>query len=400
MPANPLVLGVILLVFALNLVFIGLDRRMFSYDDSWYAETSIRFLDTWAREGLSGAGTFFIEKTFMGVKAPLIVLLPQPLLLVFGRHDFVFLLANALCLIVASAYLAALARAYVGQTVAAVAVLVFSLMPLTAYLTRQFFVELLLTTIVLMFVYHAVKSEQFTRTGHSLAAGLAFGLGMLAKVTFPVFIAGVLALVLFESARRHKAYSGLALLIVLACLGPALALAGALLGYPWTAGAGLAVTAVVLFFLWGRLPRWRLNLGGAVSLALWSALLWHLHNAKTVFSYFYSAAVGEISMDYGAQELFSLDAVRDFWVNNVNVGFGVAFVLGLAAVLLLVLATSFVRGTLAEKRGTTTTALWLVAAWVIPAAIAFTLGTTERPASCCHCCRGPPCCTPCSCKPC
>lgn len=372
--ANPLVLGVILLVFALNLVFIVLDRRTFSYDDSWYAETSIRFLDTWAREGLPGACTFFIEKTFMGIKAPLIVLLPQPLLLVLGRHDFVFLLANALCLIVASVYLASLARAYAGQTVAAVAVLVFSLMPLTACLTRRFFVEILLTTIVLMFVYHAVKSEQFTRVGHALAAGLAFGLGMLAKVTFPVFIAGVLALVLFETARRHKAVSGLALVILLACLGPALTVAGTLLGYPWAPGAGLAVSAVFLLFLWGRPPRWRFNLGGAVSLALWSALPWYLHNAKTIFTYFYSAAVGEISMDYGAQELFSLDAIRNFWIHNTNVGFGVAYVLGLAVALFLVLATSFVRGTLAQRRGTTTAALWLIGAWIIPAAIAFTLG--------------------------
>ena len=56
-------------ILAVHLAFISLNRRSFSYDDAWYADTAIRFLDVWSAGHLPEAYDFFVNDTFLGIKA-------------------------------------------------------------------------------------------------------------------------------------------------------------------------------------------------------------------------------------------------------------------------------------------------------------------------------------------
>ncbi|MCZ6699275.1 MAG: glycosyltransferase family 39 protein [Planctomycetota bacterium] len=389
-------------VLAVHLVFIALNRRTFSYDDAWYADTAIRFLDAWSAEGLPGAYEFFVNKTFMGNKAPLIILPPQPFLLIFGRHDFVFPLSNLMCLIGVAAYLAALTRSLGGRAMGTLAALVFCMMPLTMYVTRIFFVELLVTLLVLMFIFHGLESRHFTHRGHALLAGLALGLGLLAKVLFPLYVGGVVILLLWGASRRHGSVLSVLLTMALACVGPALACGGPallavgellislgaprqgsavsgmgeLLAFTGSVYVGLALSGIALVVLWWwRRPAWRFNLAAAASVGLWVSLIWYLPNFKTIAEFTYSNSIGQVSKDYGSANILDLDAIGRYWLGNVNTGFGVVFGLALT-VLLLVLALVLL--VTLRRRSRIATRVWrgllVIVAWLIPALIVFTLG--------------------------
>ena len=363
----------LLLVFLIHVPFVAFHRGTFTYDDSWYGETSLRFLDKLSREGIPGAYDLFSRWSFSGMKAPLIILAPQPFLLIFGRHDATFLLTNLFLLLVACAYLRALARLYLSRLAADLVVLTFALMPMTAYLTRAFFVEILLTAVTLAFIYHAVRSEGFTCRKHSILTGVAFGLGMLAKVTFPLYICGVFALILFRYLRANREWIALPLLFILACLGPAGSFLAHHHKHETAMSMGLGLTALILIIVWFAASRRQANLFIAASLALWTAMPWYLYNAETVFKYTYSASVGEISKDYGAADMYAWAPIRDFWIGNVNYAFGVAFVAALAVMLVVLLPASFIRAKPAElgrKQGV----VQLIVLWLLPALIAFTLG--------------------------
>lgn len=66
-------------------------------------------------------------------------------------------------------------------------------------------------------VWAILASDRFARTGVAALAGVAVGLGMLSKQNFPIFVAGLLAVVLARGGWRHwrglLAFAGIALLI-------------------------------------------------------------------------------------------------------------------------------------------------------------------------------------------
>ncbi len=337
--------AIVLLVLA-QVVFLALDRRTFSYDDSWYAETSLRLLDALARGGVPEAWTQFVERSLGGIKAPLVVALPVPLLLVFGRHDFVFPLTNLLCFAVAAAYLAALLRRYAGPLAIAAAVLALGMMPLTNLTIRQFFVEIPLAALLVMAVYHLDRGEQFSRTGHATLAGLAIGLAVLAKVTTPVFLLGILLLEYVRTARRHAGWLTPLGGVAIGLAGPALAVVLAATGLPYALPVALLATIALVAWRLALCPGPVSNVASMVAPAAWVPLPWYLHNWNTITEYAVSNSVGEISRYYGAAELLSPAAMANFWLANINVGFGMAWLGGTVLCLVLAGLTS-----LATERG-------------------------------------------------
>ncbi|MBK9129031.1 MAG: glycosyltransferase family 39 protein [Phycisphaerales bacterium] len=337
--------AIALLVLA-QVAFLALDRRTFSYDDSWYAETSLRLLDALARGGVPEAWMQFIERSLGGIKAPLVVALPLPLLLVLGRHDYVFPLTNLLCFAVAAAYLAALLRRYVGPLATAAAVLALGLMPLTNLTIRQFFVEIPLAALLVMAVYHLDRSEQFTRAGHAALAGLAIGLAVLAKVTTPVFLVGILFLEYVRLARRDAGWLPPLAGVAIGLAAPALGVVLAVFRIPHALPIALAVTALLLAWRLALRPGPVSNVASMTALAAWVPLPWYLHNWNTITEYAVSNSVGEISRYYGAAELLSAAAMANFWLANINVGFGVVWLGGTLLCLVMAGLTS-----LATERG-------------------------------------------------
>ena len=121
-------------------------------------------------------------------KAPLVSLLPLPAYLLAGKG-----LAPALCANVAAWALAGwcawrLGRRFAGEAGGAWAAGCVALLPLGYGLSRHFYAEPLLTAIVLGTL------EVLLAGGRPVALGLLLGLGMLAKVSFPLYVAVPMAL--------------------------------------------------------------------------------------------------------------------------------------------------------------------------------------------------------------
>jgi hypothetical protein len=109
------------------------------------------------------------------------------------------------------------------------AVVFLCFMPLVAGLTRQFLVELPLMAAVLLWHEVLIRSEFLQRQGEEKKLGVILGLGMLLKVTFPLFIlgsilAGIVVRVLPPSAGkkalwdRRQAVSRVAVVLCLAAV--------------------------------------------------------------------------------------------------------------------------------------------------------------------------------------
>ncbi|MBN2406899.1 MAG: glycosyltransferase family 39 protein [Elusimicrobia bacterium] len=114
-----------------------------------------------------------------------------------------------------------------GKTAASIAVLLFMLYPSVYGFSRKFSFEIFILPVSAFFVYYLVKSSRFSDTRASAAAGALFGIGMLVKTSFLIYISGPLLFVLAgglftrSAAERPRICRniGLFLLIALAVCG-------------------------------------------------------------------------------------------------------------------------------------------------------------------------------------
>lgn len=372
---GPWVPAIIVVFLLTHLIYLAIDQRPFAWDDAWYAETALRLNDAWSQGGVFGAAAYFLKA--LESKAPLIVLLPQPFLFLFGREDSTFALANAAAWGVASIYVALLARRLVSPGAAPLAVLMLAIMPLTSGMIRIYFVEMTLTALVAMTIYHWLASQDFTSRRHSICMGVAIGLGELGKVHFPVFIAGILLWAAIRTWRTHRAPGQLVLVIAASLLGPLLAVGAAWAGRGDVGVLlGLGLTIGVVQALRERGAEWRGNLAAAVSVAIWIPLPWYLFNGKTVLEFAYQASVGPLSKFYGSSELLDWAAIRAYWWSNLNFGIGAALAACIASMAILLVPIAAVRRATAVAN--VTGVLRLAAFWVIPAVIVFTSGRNRE----------------------
>ncbi len=112
-----------------------------------------------------------------------------------------------------------------------VAATVFATAPMVAYLTVRFQLDLPLAAMVAASLLAALATEDFTRRGAALAAGVVLGLGMLTKPTLPVYV-GLLLLVLAWRGGRARAWVNLALTVAVAAVISAPWYGPRLLGLP------------------------------------------------------------------------------------------------------------------------------------------------------------------------
>lgn len=381
-------LGALLLVGAGHGAFFALDHPNFGYDDSWYAECTNRLLDAWSGEGLASAYDYFMRIALGGQKSPFILLPALPLVLLLGRVELAYVLASVAGWLLASVYLYRLIARFAEPRLAAAGVLLFSLMPLTVDMTRQFYVETWMTALAAMFVFHYTESAGFTHRRHALLAGVAGGLGLLAKVTFPIYVVGLIAADGLAWLLRDRARLGAAAgAVLIGAVGPVAALAAAQFLAPgWSLLGGGGVTAILLLGARIRAARrargmreagsadgaWRCNLALSAALGLWIGLPWYAYNGGKIFGFALSAAVGKLSLDYGDRDYLSLASIGRYWLSSVNAGVGVVSVAALAVALVAALLGSFVRRCDYSGRG-----WWrgvgVAAAWVIPALVVCTL---------------------------
>jgi len=193
------------------------------WDDSWYLAGAVRLFDRFAEEGLGGYWRGFEHA--LGDKAPLITVLPFPFFCLLGRSTYVIYLVNSVACVVLGWALYRLARKFFEEKTALLAVFFALTSPMLLGLSRIFLVEYWLTTLTVCAVWALAEWEDTRRWRWLLALGAFCGLGLLTKITFPLFTGPVVAVVLVRVyGKRVLALLGAVLLIAL----PAVALAG-----PW-----------------------------------------------------------------------------------------------------------------------------------------------------------------------
>lgn len=200
----------------------------------------------------------------------MITLLPFPLYALFGTGERIAVWANLAALGAACAAVYAAARALWPEHprrdgIAALAAALTALIPLLYGLSRVFFVEPLLTALVAAAIWRVAAASKDRRDGARLGALLGFGL--LAKILFPLYLAGPVWL----RRRELKPHAKAALL-----LGGALAATWYafnlpyIVGFAWSAGFGkiAADYAGEAAGLTGRLSAFAAMMLGALSAPL------------------------------------------------------------------------------------------------------------------------------------
>lgn len=208
--------------------------RMF--DDAYYLIESVDLFHTLKEKGI---GAFLAGTTVYSRRGhpPMPKILPTFMYLVLGPGTNEALYAYAALIVVFCVYLFLLARELLdNEGNALLAVVITCLFPITYGMWRHAMAEFGIAVAVTGCLYHLIRSQTFQRSGHALAVGLFVGWGFLWKVTFPVFVGGAIALVLFRS-RRELSMRGLAVALV-----AVLVVAG-----PFYARSWLPVVAFTLF---------------------------------------------------------------------------------------------------------------------------------------------------------
>jgi len=282
-----------------------------SFDDAWYLEVSFRLLSA-ADQGPAALAQAWTEA--FRIKAPLLSLLPLPLYAVFGPGEKVALWVQQASLVLGWASVYGLGRRLYGEKAALAAVCAAALTPLLYGLSRVFLVECVLTTLVVAF-HWAVLELRPERPRDGVLLGLLFGLGLLCKITFPLYVAGIL----FLERDRFRRDS--------------------------TVAAGLAASI----------------LAGS----------WYAFNLPYVLGFAWSAGFGRIAKDYGGSVLASPGLALAFWKGAGREALSFPFLL--ASVALAALAWRLRRAGWTPGR-----AEFLLASWFLLPAAVFTLGVNKE----------------------
>jgi len=205
-----------------------------AFDDAWYLEVSFRLFNS-LKHGLPAFASEYASA--FRIKAPLLSVLPLPLYAVFGMGERLPIWTNLAALGAACACVFGAARALWSEhprrdAIAALAAALTAVIPLIYGLSRIFFVEPVLTALVAGSVW-AVAAKTDRRAG--LRLGVLFGLGLLAKILFPLYLAGPLWLRRKELRPHMK--SALFVAIPLAATWYAFNLPY-IMGFAWSAGFG------------------------------------------------------------------------------------------------------------------------------------------------------------------
>lgn len=222
--------------FVLTARHIALNAAPPAWDDAWYLEVSFRLWNALKHSPAAFARAYL--EAFR-IKAPLIALTPLPLYALFGAGERVAVWANLpLAVLGAWAWSRAAAAWWRGhprgRDAAALGGALAALTPLTFGLSRLFFVETLLTALLGLFAWRCAVADARDRSEGRLL-GVLFGLGLLTKITFPLFAAG-----LIWPARRRLLPHWKTAALVAGAIAASWYLENApyVLGFAWSAGFG------------------------------------------------------------------------------------------------------------------------------------------------------------------
>lgn len=173
-----------------------------TFDEAWYLENAYRFWHALTADGLAAfarawAGAFRF-------KAPFASAAPLPFFAVFGLSYETALLSNVAALAVLAVSVHGLGRRLFSPAAGALAAALAMLMPLTAALSRTFFVETWLTAWTAAFLWRLAESDGLRAPRAPMGLGLTFAAGVLTKVTFPGIVAGPVLLTVWRRLKDPR----------------------------------------------------------------------------------------------------------------------------------------------------------------------------------------------------
>ena len=178
-----------------NAIWIFLDNSTPSFDQSSYMNVAMAFRDALQNGGPKDL--FDAIKDTDPARGPLFSIVILPFLLVFGDDSRSGVLPNIIFAPIL--YLAAGQIAWIifrSGTARLLAIAFVATMPLLVGLHHEILQDYLLVTLTTVSVLLLLLGERFQKRRFCIGLGVAMGLGTLTKVTFPVFLAGPLAVVL------------------------------------------------------------------------------------------------------------------------------------------------------------------------------------------------------------
>lgn len=315
-------LTLVVLLFAVsNLIWWARDLVPPMWDQSDYLLHAQYLYQALTEDGL---GAFYVSLLKgLAYKAPLLTTLPAPLYLIFGTGYKTAMLSNLVFMIAGSYFLFRLGELLVGRTEGIIAVLILHTFPLVFAMSREFLVEYGLMVIVIAWFYFILKPGSFRNVKVSGALGVVLGLGLLMKISFPLY-AFLPTLFVLTILVRQKNVSVAEIL---------------------RNGAVLAGIAAVI------------------------AVPWYLRNMKHVIDFAMISGYSERAKAYGMGEVFSLRTIFSYWGSLVDCITTYWLVLLLASAAVAFKRTA---GNPLERSHRWVLILWFAAPFVI-----FTLGVNK-----------------------
>jgi 4-amino-4-deoxy-L-arabinose transferase-like glycosyltransferase len=241
------------------------------WDDSSYLDGSLQLFNAMVERGIPGFLDAFSH--LYGNKAPLVCALPTPLYLIFGRYYDPRFLVGASVLILMSIYVFKMGQTLWSAKEGLLAAAIVQTMPLMFGLSRQYLVDYGLATLTVIWMYYLLYLRHSLLTKTCIRLGFILGLGLLMKVTAPLYIALPTVIIFLDIFRKTGDSASRRRLII--------------------GSFYLTATATLV------------------------ASIWYVPNLKSLLTFGVSASYGRLALNYGSADVVSLAVIRQYWFTIV-----------------------------------------------------------------------------------
>jgi len=194
--------GIILFFLFANIIWIQKDKAPPMWDQAEYLDNSQLLYHALTAEGIGSFAEAFL--TILPKKAPLVTILPIPSYLIFGNNYKSARYVNLFFIILGSIYLYRLGMLISGEKAALLSIVVLNTFPLILGISREVLVEYGLMVFVIMWMYYLLKSECLIHGRYSWRLGAVLGLGMLMKISYPLYIIAPTLFCLWKKIKEQK----------------------------------------------------------------------------------------------------------------------------------------------------------------------------------------------------
>jgi 4-amino-4-deoxy-L-arabinose transferase-like glycosyltransferase len=260
-----------------TIIWLWIDTRPPRWDESWYLTVSLR-----CARALSSEGIVAFLKAFLFTdpqRPPLIPLLAIPFYWIFGEGPDIALAVNLLAYVVLLLAVYGLGRRLVSAQVGVLSAFLTAMSPGVFWLSRVFLYDFVNAALVACTLYCLARTERFTNPRASLLLGFVWGLGMMSRSFFPIFVLGPLGVSVYTAWRAAR-------------LGD----------------SGAQPHSV----------NWKTNFARAALVALLVIAPWYGYNIAPLAYRSLSAAYGAEAVGYGPSDPLTVSALVTYFINFIR----------------------------------------------------------------------------------